>query len=62
MLNVNGKDEILVIKEEKSKSGGRPQPLPEDMGEMPEPEVMEEPPPEEPPPEEPARRKRRREH
>jgi general secretion pathway protein C len=54
VLNVNGKDEILVIKEEKSKSGGRPQTVTEDMGEMPEPEVMEEPPPEEPPPEEPS--------
>jgi general secretion pathway protein C len=52
VLNVNGKDEILMIKKEKSKSGGRPQVVPEDMGEMPEPEVIEEPPPEEPPPEE----------
>jgi general secretion pathway protein C len=52
VLNVNGKDEILVIKEEKSKSGGRPQIVPEDTEEIPEPEVMEEPPPEEPEPEE----------
>jgi general secretion pathway protein C len=53
VLNVNGKDEILVIKKEKSKSLGRPQVMPEEMGEAPEPEVIEEPPPEEPPPDTP---------
>jgi general secretion pathway protein C len=52
VLNVNGKDEILVIKEEKSKSKGRPQSVNAGMEEMPEPEMMEEPPPEEPPPDE----------
>jgi general secretion pathway protein C len=53
VLNVNGKDEILVIKKEKGKSAGRPQTVQEDTAEMPEPEVTEEPPPEEPPPEAP---------
>ncbi len=53
VLHVNGKDEILVIKEEKGKSGGRPRTIIEESQEMPEPEIMEEPPPEEPPPEEP---------
>lgn len=48
VLNVNGKDEILVIKEEKNKSS-RPSAVPVDEGEMPPPEVVEEPPPEEPP-------------
>jgi len=52
VLNVNGKDEILVIKEEKSKPAGRSPIVSEDTGEAPEPEpAAEEPPPEEPPPE-----------
>jgi general secretion pathway protein C len=50
VLNVNGKDEILVIKKEKGKSVGRPAVMQEDAGEVPEPEVVEEPPPEEVPP------------